>query len=82
MRDDDPLEYLIVSFISLFCDVIDDETLIIFQINCEAGIVIVTNVANLLLCLYANNNVGLGILKTKIQKLKESLEPPLKEISI
>lgn len=38
-------------------------------------------VANLLLCLYANQDVGLGILKTKITKLKESLESPLREIS-
>lgn len=38
-------------------------------------------VANLLLCLYANKDVGLGILKTKITKLKESLETPLREIS-
>jgi len=50
-------------------------------INCEGGKVIVSQVANLLLCLYANKDVGLGILKTKITKLKESLETPLREIS-
>lgn len=50
-------------------------------INCEGGKVIVSQVANLLLCLYGNKDVGLGIMKTKIIKLKESLETPLREIS-
>lgn len=50
-------------------------------INCEGGKVIVSQVANLLLCLYGNKDVGLGIMKTKIIKLKESLEGPLREIS-
>lgn len=50
-------------------------------INCEGGKVIVSQVANLLLCLYGNKDVGLGIMKTKIMKLKESLETPLREIS-
>ncbi|CAG9801530.1 unnamed protein product [Chironomus riparius] len=48
-------------------------------INCEGGNVIVTQVANLLLCLYANTD-NLGILKTKISKLKEKLEIPLQSI--
>jgi ragulator complex protein LAMTOR2 len=50
-------------------------------INCDGGVVIVSQVANLLLCLFANKDVGLGLLKTKITKLKESLESPLREIS-
>lgn len=50
-------------------------------INCDGGKVIVSQVANLLLCLYGNKDVGLGIMKTKIIKLKESLEGPLREIS-
>lgn len=48
-------------------------------INCEGGNVIVTQVASLLLCLYANTD-NLGLLKTKITKLKEKLEAPLQSI--
>jgi ragulator complex protein LAMTOR2 len=53
------------------------------KINRDKGIHInyFLQVANLLLCLYANEEVGLGILKTKITKLKESLEQPLLSIS-
>jgi predicted regulator of Ras-like GTPase activity (Roadblock/LC7/MglB family) len=53
-------------------------------IVCEQKIVIVTEItgAGLLLCLYADNNVGLGILKAKISKLKEILDPALQKISI
>ena len=50
-------------------------------LQCDQGNVIITQVANLLLCLYAKSNVGLGILKEKVTSLANYLEGPLKEIA-
>lgn len=50
-------------------------------LECEGGNVAITQVSNLLLCLYAKENVSLGILMQKTRKLAEYLETPLSEIA-
>ncbi|EDW48465.1 ragulator complex protein LAMTOR2 homolog [Drosophila sechellia] len=50
-------------------------------IDCENGHVAITQVASVLLCLYAKQTVGLGLLKQKAMSLASYLERPLKQIS-
>lgn len=57
-----------------------DELKMIFM-DCEEGKVVITRVANLILCLYAQQSVGLGMLKAKVEALAEYLEQPLKQVA-
>ncbi|XP_064406168.1 ragulator complex protein LAMTOR2-like [Halichondria panicea] len=58
-----------------------DEPLDFIVLDCLEGKVAIKSVANLLLCIYASGNVGLGLLKAKADALSKHLEAPLLQIS-
>ncbi|EDW62172.1 ragulator complex protein LAMTOR2 homolog [Drosophila novamexicana] len=58
-----------------------EDRLTFVLIDCECGHVAITQVASVLLCLYAKEHVGLGMLKQKTMSLAAYLERPLKQIS-
>ncbi|ESO00836.1 hypothetical protein HELRODRAFT_82549 [Helobdella robusta] len=49
-------------------------------INCQEGNVIVSRVANFLLCSYSNKDVELGLLRSKAQALVSFLQEPMKSV--
>lgn len=57
----------------------NDDLKMIFM-DCEDGKVAITRVANLILCLYAQPTVGLGMLKAKTAALAGYLEQPLNQV--
>lgn len=58
-----------------------DSRLKLVLLHNDSGNVIITQVVNLLLCLYANNSVGVGLLRQKATALANYLEGPIKEIA-
>lgn len=50
-------------------------------LECEEGLVAITEVANLLLCMLAKENIDLGMLKAKVEAMAKYLEGPLMQVS-
>ncbi|RWS00309.1 ragulator complex protein LAMTOR2-like isoform X1 [Leptotrombidium deliense] len=59
----------------------NDDALRSFIVECEDGNVIVSKVANVLLCMQAKKDVPLGNLRAKISTLTSFLEGPLTQVS-
>ncbi|XP_003382796.1 PREDICTED: ragulator complex protein LAMTOR2-like [Amphimedon queenslandica] len=59
----------------------EDKPLELIVLQCEDGCVAIKKVANLLLCIYAQKSVGLGLLKVKMETLAGYLKEPLSQIA-
>jgi len=59
----------------------NEDALRVILMDCEDGKVGITRVSNLLLCIYAKENVGFGMIKSKLEALSEYLEDPLQRVA-
>ena len=64
-------------------NVLMDNQLQHVYIECKDGSAIISNVADLLLCLYSKNaTLNAGVVRLKMQIIVEHLEKPLSQLSI
>ncbi|KAF6031479.1 LAMTOR2 [Bugula neritina] len=60
---------------------LNNDSLSMIMIQCMDGKVAITKVADLLLCIYADKTVELGILKAKATALRDYLKDPLTQVA-